>query len=253
MIPIPVDGGVCYKCNGEKYIYKWVKAYTDKEYAQYIKTQEKARDRRRGKEEARIQSLKDKSEENRKEALIKLGFDIEDPAVYLVTGKTFEIKDVLKERGGRFNPSLNWHFNRPTEVPEGHELVKVPFDEVYEWLPMVKRVELKDNAKEVADAAKIAAMPPSKSEWVGSEKERLRSLKVVLTGARECSSAYGLSTLFTFSLGDNILTWFTTSEPKVDIAIGDEYLLTGTVKKHTTYNGEKQTQLSRCILKEVAI
>ena len=253
IVPIPVDGGVCYKCNGAKYVSKWVKAYTEKEYERYMKAQERARERKREKEEARLQSLKDNSEENKKNLLAKWGFDAENPMVYLVTGNTYEIKDELKERGGRFNPALNWHFTKEVKVPEGHELVKVPFDEVYEWLPMVKRVELKDNAKEVADAAKIAAMPPSKSEWVGSEKERLRSLKVVLTGARECSSAYGLSTLFTFSLGDNILTWFTTSEPKVDIAIGDEYLLTGTVKKHTTYNGEKQTQLSRCILKEVAI
>lgn len=251
MIPIPVDGGVCYKCEGAKVISKWVKAYTEKEYAQYIKTQERTREKRREKEEARQQELKDKSEENRKAALAKWEFDVEDPAVYLVTGNTYEIKDELKERGGRFNPVLNWHFTKEVEVPEGHELIKVAFDEVYEWLPMVKRIELKENAKEVAAAARISAMPKSKSEWVGSEKERLRSLEVVLTGARECSTYYGDSTLYTFDYGDNKMTWFTSSCPKVEMTVGHSYLLTGTVKKHDEYNGVKQTQLNRCILKKI--
>lgn len=250
-IPIPVDGGVCYKCNGAKVLSKWVKAYTEKEYERYMKAQERAREKRQEKEEARIQALKDNSEENKKEILAKCGFDVEDPAVYLVTGNTYDIKDELKERGGRFNPALNWHFTREVEVPEGHELVKVAFDEVYDWMPMVKRIELKENAREVAAAARIAAMPESKSEWVGEVKERLRSLEVVLTGARECSSYYGDSTLYTFDYGDNKLFWFTTSIPKVEMIVGHSYLLTGTVKKHDERDGVKQTQLNRCILKEV--
>ena len=250
IVPIPVDGGVCYKCMGAKYLSKWVKAYTEKEYERYMKAQERAREKRQEKEEARVQALKDNSEENKKAVLAKLGFDVEDPAVYLVTGNTYEIKDELKERGGRFNPALNWHFTKEVEVPEGHELVKVAFDEVYEWFPMVKRIELKENAKEVAAAARIAAMPESKSEWVGNEKERLRSLEVVLTGARACSSYYGDSTLYTFDYGDNKLFWFTTSIPKVEMIVGHSYLLTGTVKKHDERDGVKQTQLNRCILKE---
>ena len=250
MIPIPVDGGICYHCNGAKYLSKWVKAYTEKEYERYMKAQERAREKRQEKEEARIQALKDNSEENKKAILAKWGFDVEDPAVYLVTGNTYDIKDELKERGGRFNPALNWHFTREVEVPEGHELVKVAFDEVYDWMPMVKRIELKENAREVAAAARIAAMPESKSEWVGSEKERLRSLDVVLTGARECSTYYGDSTLYTFDYDGNEMTWFTSSCPKVEMVVGHSYLLTGTVKKFNEYNGVKQTQLSRCILKE---
>ena len=250
-IPIPVDAGICYKCNGEKYISKWVKAYTEKEYEQYMKAQERAREKRQEKEEARLQELKDKSEENKKEILAKWGFDVENPAVYLVTGNTYEIKDELKERGGRFNPALNWYFTSEVEVPEGHELVKVAFDEVYEWMPMVKRIELKENAKEVAAAARISAMPESKSEWVGEVKERLRGLEVVLTGARACSTYYGESTLYTFDYGDNKMIWFTSSCPKVDMVVGNSYLLTGTVKKHDEREGVKQTQLSRCLLKEI--
>lgn len=251
IIPVPVDGGVCYRCKGEKKISKWVKAYTEKEYERYMKTQERAKEKRKEKEEARLQALKDNSEKNKGEILAKWGFDVEDPAVYLVTGNTYEIKDELKARGARFNPVLNWYFTKEVEVPEGHELIKVAFDDVYEWLPMVKRIKLKENAKEVAAAARISAMPESKSEWVGNEKERLRSLNVVLTGARACSSFYGDSTLYTFDYNDNKLIWFTTSCPKVEMIVGHSYLLTGTVKKHDERDGVKQTQLSRCLLKEV--
>ena len=251
MVPIPIDGGICYKCNSEKYIHKWVKVYTEEEMAKYLATRERARAKKAEKEEKERQEKLNNSEENKKEILAKWGFDVENPAVYLVTGNTYEIKDELKERGGRFNPALNWHFTKEVEVPERHELIKVAFDDVYEWLPMVKRIELKENAKEVAAAARISAMPESKSEWVGSEKERLRSLNVVLTGARACSSFYGDSTLYTFDYNDNKLIWFTTSCPKVEMIVGHSYLLTGTVKKHDERDGIKQTQLSRCLLKEV--
>ena len=242
--------GTCFKCSGSGKIGKWVKIYTPEQYEKYVTAQEKAREKRVEKAKAREQALLDNSEENKAIILEKWGFDPADPAVYLVTGNTYEIKDELKERGGRFNPALNWHFTREVEVPEGHELVKVAFDEVYDWMPMVKRIELKENAKEVAAAARISAMPESKSEWVGSEKERLRSLEVVLTGARTCSSFYGDSTLYTFDYGDNKLFWFTTSIPKVEMIVGHSYLLTGTVKKYDERDGVKQTQLSRCILKE---
>lgn len=251
IVPIPVDGGICYKCNGTGEVQKLVKAYTEKEYEQYMKARERARERQIEKEKARLQELESKSEENKKKTLEKWGFNPEDPAVYLVTGNTFEIKDELKEHGARFNPALNWHFKEEVEVPEGHELVKVPFDEVYEWQPMVKRIELKSNAKEIAAAARRSIEPESNSEWIGEIKERLRDLRVTLTGARECFSYYGDSTLFTFEYNDCILTWFTSSSPKVEMTIGNEYILTGTVKLHDEYNGVKQTRLSRCILKEV--
>ena len=252
IVPIPVDGGVCYKCGGSGIVSKWVKAYTEKEYNRYMNDLKRTAERRKEKAEAKLQALKDNSEANRKELLAKWGFeDVENPIVYLVTGNTYEIKDELKERGGRFNPVLNWHFTKEVEVPEGHELVKVPFDDVYEWFPMVKKFELKETAKDAAAAARIAARPESKSKWMGEIKERMRDLAVVLTGARECSSLYGISTLYTFDCGENKLAWFTTSCPKVDMIVGHSYLLTGTVKKHDERDGVKQTQLNRCILKEV--
>ena len=248
-----VFSGVCFKCNGAGKLGRWVKAYTDKEYDQYMKAQARAKEKRVQKEAERVQNLKDNSEANKRELLVKWGFDPDDPAVYLVVGgDTFKIKDELKERGGRFNYTLNWHFTNFTEVPAGYSLSKVPFDDVYEWMPMVKRIELREEAKKVVEKVRLENLPESDSEWMGQEKERLRELKVTLTDARAITSQYGTSILFTFDCGKNKLAWITSCPPDEDKAVvGREYLLTGTVKKHEERNGVKQTLLNRCILKEV--
>lgn len=245
--------GPCFACNGSGYHEKWVKAYTEDEYEKYMAAQEKAKAKRVEKAVAKQKELIDNSDENKKALLEKFGFDAENPMIYLVaSGNTFNIKDELKTRGGRFNPEFNWYFTKKVEVPEGYELVGVKFDDVYDWNPLTKRIELKDGAKKIAAAAKAQIAPKSNSEWIGEIKERMRNLKVTLTEARAISSAYGESIMFTFKQDENVLVWFTSCPPdEDDIVIGHEYLLTGTVKNHKIYDGIKQTYLNRCILKNL--
>ena len=245
--------GECFACGGKGKIGKWVKAYTPTEFDKYVTYQAKAKEKRAKAAEARVQELKDNSEKNRKEVLTKLGFDAENPVVYLVTGgNTYDIKDELKIRGGRYNAAFNWYFTKETEVPEGYQLVPVDVDEVYDWIAVSKKFILKDFAKDIADAAKARIKPESNSEFVGEVKERLRDILVTLTEAREISGFYGPSKIFTFNQGENVLTWITSAPPaEEDAVVGHEYLLTATVKDHTVYNGVKQTKVNRCVLKEV--
>ena len=247
--------GVCFRCGGSGRERKVVKAYTPEEYEKYVKAQERAKEKRVEKAKEREQALKDNSEQNKAELLEKWGFDAENPKIYVVFGQdTYAIKDEIKERGGRYNSDFGWHFMKETEVPEGYSLIPIAFDDVYDWFPMVKRFEIKENAKQVVEAAKNALMPPSKSEFIGDIKERIRGLNVTLTGARAVSGAYGTSVMFTFKQNENILVWFTSCPPdEQDAIVGHQYSLTGTVKDHKIYNGEKQTYLNRCILKELAI
>lgn len=242
-----IFSGMCFQCSGTGYTSKWVKIYTEEEYNKYLKTQEKAKERRVAKEVARKADLEANSEKNLKEHLVNFGFDPENPCVYLIAGgNTYEIKDIIKECGGRYNPALNWYFTAETELPDGYQLVKLPWDEFYEWNPLTKKSFLKEGAKECADAARRSIEPESDSEWIGNIKERMRDLRVTLTGAREVESAYGISTLFTFELGKNILIWFASNPPS--LTIGQEYYLTGTVVEHKEYNGVKQTRVNRCKL-----
>lgn len=245
--------GECFACGGKGKIGKWVKAYTPTEFDKYVTYQARAKEKRVKAAEARVQELKDNSEKNRKEVLTKLGFDAENPVVYLVAGgNTYDIKDELKTRGGRYNAAFNWYFTKETEVPEGYQLVPVDVDEVYDWIAVSKKFILKDFAKDIADSAKARIKPESNSEFVGEVKERLRDILVTLTEAREISGFYGPSKIFTFNQGENVLTWITSAPPaEEDAVVGHEYLLTATVKDHTVYNGVKQTKVNRCVLKEV--
>ena len=242
--------GTCFACGGSGKIGKWVKAYTPSEFDKYVTYQERAKEKRVERKLAQIQERKDNSEKNKKEVLTKLGFDAENPIVYLVAGgNTYDIKDELKTRGGgRYNAAFNWYFTKETEVPEGYQLVPVDVDEVYDWVAVSKKLNLKEDAKDIADAAKARIRPKSNSEYVGEIKERLRDILVTLTEAREISGYYGPSKVFTFNQGENVLTWITSSPPEA--IVGQKYLLTGTVKDHTVYNGVKQTKLNRCVLKE---
>lgn len=248
MIPIPVDGGICYKCNSEKYIHKWVKAYTEEEMEKYLASQERAKARKAEKAEAERQEKLNKSKENQEELLAKWGYDVENPLIWLIGGgSTYEIKDQLKEMGCRFNPAFGWYCNHSIDVPEGYKLVSINFYDVYVWYPLSKRFELKDNAKEIAEAALATLNPESHSEYMGEIKERLRDLQVTLTAARSFDGFYGTSFVYTFMYGENVLVWMTSSYK--DIEVGDHYILTGTVKSHDEYKGVKQTKLSRCIIK----
>lgn len=243
--------GTCFACNGIGKKTKWVKAYTPNEYDRYIQAQERAKVKKAEKLELERQEKLNKSEENQKELLTKWGYDAENPLIWLVGGgNTYEIKDQLKEAGCKFNPNFGWYCNHEFEVPAGYGLVSINFLDVYTWFPLAKRFELKDNAKEIADAAKKAIEPESHSEFIGEIKERLRDIQVKLVSEREINSYYGTSVLYTFAQNENILVWFCSGCPiDKDIHIGDEILLTGTVKAHDEYNGIKQTKLNRCIVK----
>ena len=249
LIPIPVDGGICYKCNGEKVLQKWVKAYTPEEYVKYIASQERARQKKIEAAEARRQAALDQSEENKKALLEKWGYDPENPLIWLVGGKsTYEIKDWLKEEGCRFCSELGWYSCRPLDVPAGYGMVSISFEDVYTWFPQSKKFMINDDAKKIADAALETLYPESKSEYIGEIKERIRDLEVILTGSRTIDSYYGISTIYTFVNNENVLTWITTASK--DIEVGHSYLLTGTVKDHKIYKGKKVTYLNICLIKE---
>ena len=239
--------GTCYKCNGGGRLGQWVKAYTPEEYEKYVANQERAKERKAEKKAAEQRALEDASETNMRTYLAENGYDVENPLVWLILGDTYAIKDALKEAGCRFKPELGWYSSHPIDVPEGYGMTSVPFEDVFNWKCHIKKALLKEEAKEVADAAKEACMPKSNSEYIGEEKERLRNLHVILVGSRTVESSYGTSILYTFKMGDNVLTWFCSGAGlDEDIENGDAILLTGTVKKHQIYNGVKQTVLNRC-------
>lgn len=243
--------GTCFACNGAGRIRKRVKAYTPDEYEKYLASQARAKERKAEQKAAEIAKLQEESEANLRIALEEAGYEVENPQIWLVTGEnTYAVKDKLKELGCKYKPEFGWYCTHAVDVPVNYGMVGIPFDQVCEWNPVTKKIFVKDNAKEIADAAKNEAAPKSNSEFIGEIKQRLRDMEVVYTNCRTVEGYYGISLVYTFKLGDNVLTWFCSGKGiDPDIEIGETVLLTGTVKDHKEYNGVKQTYLNRCIVK----
>lgn len=103
--------------------------------------------------------------------------------------------------------------------------------------------------KNAAEAAK------AESEWVGNVKERV-TLKLEHICTHGYDGYYGWSAIHIFKDVDgNTFVWST--DKILCEVLGEEWRaqdkrmceVTGTIKAHDTYNGEKQTVLTRCKLK----
>ena len=181
---------------------------------------------------------------------MKLGFG-ENEKVYLVYGDdTFAIKDKLKELGARFDPTLKWYFANEVELPEGYFLCEMSFDELYDYSPRAKWAQFKEDAKETVTRRIAELKGPSTSVYYpGAEKERIRNITAKVKSIRGFQGAYGYTSVYTFTSEDYIFVWMTAKS--LDLAVGETVDLTGTIKKFDEYMGEKQTHLSRCIVKMV--
>jgi DNA-directed RNA polymerase subunit RPC12/RpoP len=102
-----------------------------------------------------------------------------------------------------------------------------------------------------AEKAKKADEP--ESNFVGELKERLKLIPVTCIFTKVIYSDYGYdpSTLYIWKddQGNKFKTFYSGSTWGMEV--NDSCLLTGTVKKHDDYKGEKSTMLSRCIVSEI--
>lgn len=250
-IPIPVDGGVCYKCGGSGTIRKTIRAYTEKEYNSLQRAKERAAQKRKEAAAAKEKELLDNAEKYKHEVALKLGFG-EDEKIYLVYGDdTYAIKDELKEMGARFDPTFKWFFSSKVELPEGYKLCEIGFDEIYTYVPASKWAYFKEDAKSIVVRRLAELKGPSTSIYYpGSEKERIRNITAKVDSIRGFEGMYGYTNVYTFTSGDYVFVWM-TAKCDLDLSIGEIVDLTGTIKKFDEYLGVKQTHLTRCIIKKV--
>lgn len=178
------------------------------------------------------------------------GFD-EAGNTYLITGgNTYVIKETLKELGYKYSNLLKWHGTKEyqSDNPE-YISIKINFDDIYVWNDADKVAYFTVEAENRIRDAISATYPPSKSEYIGTLKERLRNLTVVYKYSRGFNGAYGYTYVHTFAQGDNILVWFTAKA--LDFEEGEPINLTGTVVNFEEYKGTKITKVNRCILKRI--
>ena len=246
-IPHPAFGGVCLKCGGSGFITKEVRLYTDKEFEQMEKASAKAAEKR---EAAREQKMKAEYADKREKWLEENCFNENLTTFVYFPADSFEVKDSLKDAGFRFSKNLLWHI---ANIPEGYEdkVVEIALDQVAEigaWGEGFYRPGARTFVDDILKNCR--PIEESTSEWLFEEKERFYDYAVVLKSVRGMETRFGWTQLVKFEdANGNILQWWTAVEIKAEV--GDQVLLTGTVKAHDEYKGVKSTTVTRCKIKAV--
>ena len=247
LIPHPAFGGVCLKCGGSGFITKEVRLYTDKEFEQMEKASIKAAEKR---EAAREQKIKAEYANKREKWLEENCFNENLTTFVYFPADSFEVKDSLKDAGFRFSKNLLWHI---ANIPEGYEdkVVEITLDQVAEigaWGEGFYRPGARTFVDDILKNCR--PIEESTSEWLFEEKERFYDYAVVLKSVRGMETRFGWTQLVKFEdTNGNILQWWTAVEIKAEV--GDQVLLTGTVKAHDEYKGVKSTTVTRCKIKAV--
>ena len=244
-------GWTCYSCGGTGRRDKpqLIKKYTP-EYRAIL--DERARKRAEKKRLERVEEFK----AHLMEHVVEKGFN-EAGKLYVAYGDTYKIKDQLREAGAKWFPRFrSWGF---TEDPEQFDTVEISFEEVCEINYEAGWIDYKDVDFASLVASKLPA-PEIVSEYVGEKGKRLESV-VTLEDVHHWDvpsyTPWGgntIKTLYKFrDEAGNIITWATTGFG-IDahkVHTGDKITLRGTVKNHSEYRGEKQTELQRCTYKKV--
>lgn len=231
-------GWTCFKCGGTGRMLQKRKVYTPEHRAKLDAQREK-------REEKKRQQIIAEAQEKNIETLASWGYGQEK--IYVVLGNTFSIKDELKEKGARFNRQvMSWFFTEPTADYETYELetaklvkytelgeVRVNHDdEVYEYIKAQKNKNAGD------------------SNHVGTEGEKIE-VELTLVDSFTFDTQFGWTCVNKMKDSDgNILVWKTKSDLCCQYGAGTKVIVKGTIKEHSEYNGEKQTVLTRCKVKE---
>lgn len=220
-----VDGARCWKCNATgRFAHKYI-----------IRTPEYERKlAARRIERARIKNLAE-----RPEFLKKNGFN-EDGITYVVIGNTYEIKDVLKAMGAKFNEFIKWHL--PFD-PEGYTTVEMSVEECFrEEETGLLRWKSADELTALIEK-KAPAIPVPETNYIGNVGDKV-TLELTQVACFAFDTKFGISYVNKFKDADgNIVIWKTSYRVAND---GEKVTLKGTIKEHNEFRTEKQTILTRC-------
>ena len=250
-------GWTCYECGGSGIGPEIISKEYTPEYEAKLAARRAARQAKKDEE------AKAKSAEVNREFFERQGFN-EEGKIWVVLGKTYEIKEELKENGARwFQAIQRWTFNHKVEK---YPTVEISVDDIYfqdhtftyRW-NYYKRIGDETYSQKIQEAESLLAKNDKTSEWFGEIGKRYE-LELTYTGYNswEVTFGYRTTTQYLHKFKDengNVYTWKTgdaffrcTSDSYEPVREGEQVLLKATVKEHNDYKGTKQTVLSRCKL-----
>lgn len=221
------------------------KTYVDVNVAGEIKTV-----RWYSKEEYLILSKMANNLRTKKTVYEKYGFDPETKTTLAIIGKTYPIKQKLKELGALYSKGLSWHIpyneNNLNQIKKLNlEFVKIKWEEMLDESGII----LSEDAQKEKFFKEEEPPVSTSSEFVGEIGQKI-TVKVKLVKKKYFRSKYGtlVNSYIFLDQKDNVFVWFTTTKP--ELLEGNMYILTGTIKNHIEYNGSKENVLVRCKLME---
>lgn len=241
-VPHPNANGVCFACGGTGFLSKEIRLYTEKEKTAADRTKQRAAERK-------VEEKLAAAERKKEEWLKKNGFTSDGFTAVYIGANSFDVKNELKEQGWKYSPIFGWRSADVSAIDTyGEDNVAILSADQLVSFNLYGEGFFLSTCANLVQQLKDAHKPQSLSNWVGTEKEKLVDLPVVIQRITGFGSRFGWTNVITFVSGNDILTWFTSSDIS-DYEQGEEYLLSATVKEHTMYKDEKQTVLLRVRLK----
>lgn len=171
----------------------------------------------------------------------QLGFD--KGPITLIDGNTGVLKDWLKDIGARYHKLFGWYLvaGEPIDpIPEGITLHELGWDKI-----SLNNKYLRPD-QEIVEIISSMKYGESRSQFVGNVGERITE-NLYINKVIKLNTRYGETNMHIMTDGnENIYTWMTHTRNLIE---GQTYVITGTIKSHDIYKGEKRNVLVRCQVK----
>lgn len=235
-----VEAGVCFDCNGSGIYEGTRKEYTEEYLAKKA-------------ERAERKEAKRCAEWTPEKELARMGYG---PEIGIVLNSKGEIdygddfKWLVKHGGCKYEKygcgALLTSIGNTLPAEAGYQVLPVRWDELLEVGDFC-RLNFKDGATKEAlknHTYSYPEAPKFESGFVGEEGAKVEaSAKLVRIGWFE--TKFGGTNVYTFEdSSHNLLVWKTGKG--LGIEVGDYVTISGTVKEHKEYRGDRQTVLTRC-------
>lgn len=141
-------------------------------------------------------------------------------------------------------PDNDYLNNLKTLTSVDNFLVKEGSGIVASAIPFYRR-EIEKQVAKAKQASQFAQQALS-SNYVGEVGDRLYGIHVSVLSHQELESNFGMTNLFRFQDDKgNVYSWFGTGAAAYGMEVGNDYVISASVKKHQEYKGRKETILTR--------
>ncbi len=172
----------------------------------------------------------------------QLGF-IENK-ITLIDGNTSSVKDWLNSIGARYHKLFGWY------VAGGEPISPIPegiTTHILKWEKVSLNNKYLRPDQEIVEIISSIRYGQSPSQYVGEVGQKI-TCNLIIKKVVELNTRYGNTNMHIMEdENDNIFIWITNTRNLIE---GQTYKITGTIKAHDVYKGEKRNVLIRCQVKE---